>query len=51
MPSHEQLSIKSGFNVNKQLLVETLKEKLLIELRLTEYNFSSFEEIPENHNK
>ena len=43
-----QSSIERGFSINKQLLVENLKEKSLIALRLIEDHLSSFEESPES---
>jgi hypothetical protein len=46
--SHGQSSIERGFSINKQLLVENLKEKSLIALRLIEDHMSSFEETPES---
>ena len=45
---HGQSSIERGFSINKQLLVENLKEKSPIALRLIEDHLSSFEETPES---
>ena len=42
--SHGQSFIEHGFSINKQLLVENLKEKSLIALRLIEDHLSPFEE-------
>ena len=46
--SHGQSSIERGFSINKQLLVENLKEKSLIALRTIEDHLSSSGETPES---
>ena len=46
--SHGQSSIERGFSINKQLLVENLKEKSLIALHTIEDHLSSSGETPES---